>query len=673
MHYEESEIVNLNVGGKRFSSSRSTLTWIADSFFTSLLSGRIASMKDETGAFFIDRDPEAFVPILNFLRTKDFNLRGIDPNIVLHEAQFYGISPIIKRLTLCEDLFNSPCGDLLFIGYLNPPDLTMNPLEVKTSRRGSVNSLMNNSENQQSPQQVLIKNAVSEPNLKFDEIDPRKVLMIRGHHNVIAVAYAHCVCCYRLEDSVGWELIFTSPYFESCIEKISLNIKMPGALGNKLLAISSGSKIWLYNCDRGNKIGIFDLTVPVDSLMFVGSQLVALSYNGKIGVWNVMTQNWRIQDIIGISSHDTAGSFLLLGGTNGVIYYVDMEKFPLRMKDNDLLVTELFKDPDGSSITAMSVYLTPRTTFSGNWIEIAYGTSSGAVRVIVHHPETVSSGPQLFQTFTVHRSSVHSVVLSEKHLISVCSEYNHVRTWSVTRFRGMISTQPGPTSLASFNVVALDQAGAHASYCVGNTIGPFGDRDEQLLFVQKVVPETDQIYVRTAATGKRLMMCKSVDHSRITGYTVHECDAATRMGSRPRRFLFTGHGNGSIQMWDLTTAIERASRNPETHNLLGPSDQELLKLLDQCDLSSSRCTTPARGNSHTSLLYNLRNNLLPCHQTSSSSLGTDNRQTSRNELELSYQSNISDQSNRRDDIAELIRSFPSRGSGHERNLSASGT
>lgn len=67
----------------------------------------------------------------------------------------------------------------------------------------------------------------------------------------------------------------------------------------------------------------------------------------------------------------------------------------------------------------------------------------------------------------------------------------------------MISTQPGPTSLASFNVVALDQAGAHASYCVGNTIGPFGDRDEQLLFVQKVVPETDQIYVRTAATGKR--------------------------------------------------------------------------------------------------------------------------------------------------------------------------
>lgn len=45
----------------------------------------------------------------------------------------------------------------------------------------------------------------------------------------------------------------------------------------------------------------------------------------------------------------------------------------------------------------------------GNWIEIAYGTTSGAVRVIVQHPETVGHGPQLFQTFTVHQSKVIKV------------------------------------------------------------------------------------------------------------------------------------------------------------------------------------------------------------------------------------------------------------------------
>lgn len=40
------------------------------------------------------------------------------------------------------------------------------------------------------------------------------------------------------------------------------------------------------------------------------------------------------------------------------------------------------------------------------------------MRVIVQHPETVGSGPQLFQTFTVHRSPVTKIMLSEKHLVS---------------------------------------------------------------------------------------------------------------------------------------------------------------------------------------------------------------------------------------------------------------
>lgn len=63
-----SDIVNLNVGGKRFSTSKTTLTQVAETFFTSLLSGRIQSLRDEHGAIFIDRDPELFSIILNYLR-----------------------------------------------------------------------------------------------------------------------------------------------------------------------------------------------------------------------------------------------------------------------------------------------------------------------------------------------------------------------------------------------------------------------------------------------------------------------------------------------------------------------------------------------------------------------------------------------------------------------------
>lgn len=128
--------------------------------------------------------------------------------------------------------------------------------------------------------------------------------------------------------------------------------------------------------------------VSVESLFFIGSQLVALSRPpvGKIGVWHSMTQHWQIQDVTPVSSYDTAGSLLLLGCSNGSICYVgkdahftcrvffvcsvtnfyvtDMQKFPLRMKDNDLLVTELYRNPTPEAITSISVYLTPKTSIT---------------------------------------------------------------------------------------------------------------------------------------------------------------------------------------------------------------------------------------------------------------------------------------------------------------------
>ena len=69
-------------------------------------------------------------------------------------------------------------------------------------------------------------------------------------------------------------------------------------------------------------LGTFNLGVPVEYLFFIGSQLVALSSLSKIGVWHAMTQHWQIQDVLPIASFDTAGSFLLLGCTNGSIYYI---------------------------------------------------------------------------------------------------------------------------------------------------------------------------------------------------------------------------------------------------------------------------------------------------------------------------------------------------------------
>lgn len=593
------EIVQLNVGGTRFSTSRQTLMWIPDSFFSSLLSGRISTLKDETGAIFIDRDPTAFAPILNFLRTKELDLRGVSINVLRHEAEFYGITPLVRRLLLCEELERSSCGSVLFHGYLPPPGIPSRKINNTAGPPTDIRTGQNCSENDThggGVQPTLAGTGEGTVRLGFP-VDPRKVLIVAGHHNWIVAAYAHFAVCYRIKESSGWQQVFTSPYLDWTIERVALNAKVVGGPHgdkDKMVAVASESSIILWSIQdggSGSEIGVFSLGVPVDALFFIGNQLVATSHTGKVGVWNAVTQHWQVQDVVPITSYDTAGSFLLLGCNNGSIYYIDMQKFPLRMKDNDLLVTELYHDSSNDAITALSVYLTPKTSVSGNWIEIAYGTSSGAVRVIVQHPETVGSGPQLFQTFTVHRSPVTKIMLSEKHLVSVCADNNHVRTWTVTRFRGMISTQPGSTPLASFKILSLEEAESHGSYCSGNDIGPFGERDDQQVFIQKVVPITNKLFVRLSSTGKRICEIQAVDCTTISSFTVRECEGSSRMGSRPRRYLFTGHANGSIQMWDLTTAMDMVNKS-EDKDVGGPTEEELLKLLDQCDLSTSRCATP---------------------------------------------------------------------------------
>ena len=63
------------------------------------------------------------------------------------------------------------------------------------------------------------------------------------------------------------------------------------------------------------------------------------------------------------------------------------------------------------------------------------------------------------------------------------------------------------------------------------------------------------------------------------------------MGSRPRRVLFTGHSNGVVQIWDLSTALDLASKS-ETPFLGGPTPAELIRSLEQCEVVASCGSTP---------------------------------------------------------------------------------
>ena len=76
--------------------------------------------------------------------------------------------------------------------------------------------------------------------------------IIKAHHHWIVVAYAHFVVCYRLKDSSGWQLVFTSPYIESCIERVAINSKVGQNSGagdsssSRMVAISYGNQIRLW-------------------------------------------------------------------------------------------------------------------------------------------------------------------------------------------------------------------------------------------------------------------------------------------------------------------------------------------------------------------------------------------------------------------------------------------
>lgn len=166
--------------------------------------------------------------------------------------------------------------------------------------------------------------------LQQNWVDPLRVQVIKAHHNWLAVAYSHFFICYRMKDSSGWKLVFTSPFVDQNIERIAINSKMNLTASNetplRMVAISYGSeiKLWGIGEDGGKSdiIGTFNLQVRVEFLFFIGNQLVALSSSGKIGVWHSNTRHFQIQDLLPILSFDHAGSFLLLGCNNGSIYYI---------------------------------------------------------------------------------------------------------------------------------------------------------------------------------------------------------------------------------------------------------------------------------------------------------------------------------------------------------------
>jgi hypothetical protein len=97
--------LKLNVGGQVFLTTKSTiLTSAPESMLAAMFlnrSGRKPAVQDDQSSFLIDRNPDYFKIILNFLRTRQVILEHFSAQGVLLEAEYFGIDdmiPILKEV-----------------------------------------------------------------------------------------------------------------------------------------------------------------------------------------------------------------------------------------------------------------------------------------------------------------------------------------------------------------------------------------------------------------------------------------------------------------------------------------------------------------------------------------------------------------------------------------------
>jgi hypothetical protein len=100
--------IKLDVGGEIFVTSHSTLTACPTSMLAAMFSGRHTLIPSEDGSHFIDRDPQHFRHILNYLRNGTIHVE-LDTAMTAElavEAEYYGEPPSIVPC-VCARRFGS--------------------------------------------------------------------------------------------------------------------------------------------------------------------------------------------------------------------------------------------------------------------------------------------------------------------------------------------------------------------------------------------------------------------------------------------------------------------------------------------------------------------------------------------------------------------------------------
>jgi hypothetical protein len=114
----DENIIDLNVGGYKFTTSRETLCRVPGSLFEALLSGRhdFPARQNQDGAYFIDRDGKHFHHILNFLRVggnvvNPLPLTPAEREELAVESDYYGLEGLVRAIRCPKKDISSCLGE----------------------------------------------------------------------------------------------------------------------------------------------------------------------------------------------------------------------------------------------------------------------------------------------------------------------------------------------------------------------------------------------------------------------------------------------------------------------------------------------------------------------------------------------------------------------------------
>ena len=102
----DDDIINLNVGGEKITTKRSTLCQVQGSLLASMFSGRWEKSlaRDENGRIFFDFNPQYFVFILDYLRAKKISTpQNPAPLPKVPEEQVKNFNNLVEYLGLSDE------------------------------------------------------------------------------------------------------------------------------------------------------------------------------------------------------------------------------------------------------------------------------------------------------------------------------------------------------------------------------------------------------------------------------------------------------------------------------------------------------------------------------------------------------------------------------------------